>query len=119
LFQRLFTLFVALIAFSCFSSSKYQQELKISTISFAQLQLSDLNCVDMEAEAEVQFSECFKELNKLMKSMRGIKDYEMWVEVSHQIILINIVYNNKKTTIDKINDRIRSNGYTVVLEMKE
>ena len=116
LFHKLFTLFVTLIAISCFSSAS-QDKITVATIS-----LTNFNCVQInDVTGEAKFNHCYDELNTIMKSIKGIKEYEMFIDTSHnhQVILINIVYNNRKTTIDIINNEIRNNGYTVVLEMKE
>ena len=115
MFQKLFTLLIVLITFSCFSPIMKNQ------ITVATISLTGFDCVKTEIKNEPEFDDCYNELNKVMKSIKGIKEYEMFIDTSHnhKIILINIVYNNKITTIEIINDKIKSNGYTVTLEMNE
>ena len=115
LFHKLFTLFVVLTTISCFSSTNPDKK-AVATIS-----LTNFDCVDIGAVDETKFNVCYNELSKMMDSIKGIKKYEMFIDTSHnhKVILINIVYNNHKTTIDIINKKIRDNGYTVALEMKE
>ena len=90
-------------------------------MAVATISLTNFDCVDMNAQGETKFNVCYNELSKMMDSIKGIKKYDMFIDTSHnhKVILINIVYNNHKTTIEIINNKIRDNGYIVVLEMKE
>ena len=90
-------------------------------MAVATISLTNFDCVDINAQDETKFNACYNELSKMMDSIKGIKKYDMFIDTSHnhKVILINIIYNNHKTTIDIINNKIRDNGYAVALEMKE
>ena len=116
LFRKLFTLSVALMSLSCFS---FRGDLTtIATIS-----LTNFDCIDENKndDDKTKYLDCHNEIDNIMSSIRGIKEYDSWIDATHnhKIILINIVYNHKVTSIDIITKKIESHEYTVKLEMQE
>ena len=82
---------------SCFNIN--ENNYKTTTIL-----LTNLSCQD-----------CQSEINEIIQSMEDIEYYEIWVNNGKTMILINIKYNYKKITIDRINTIIASHGYGVEL----
>ena len=115
LFQKLFTLSVALISLSCFSS-------KGDLTTIATISLTNFDCIDenKKDDDKTKYLDCHNEIDSMMRSIKGIKEYDPWIDThNHKIILINIVYNHRVTSIDIINEKISLHGYTVKLEMQE
>ena len=114
--QKLFILSVALISLSCFSFKG--DSTTITTIS-----LTNFDCIDenKDDDDKTKYLDCHNEIDSIMSSIKGIKEYDPWIDATHnhKIILINIVYNHNVTSIDIINKKIESHGYTVKLEMRE
>ena len=84
------------VLFSCFNNQD-DTYISLATISF-----KNIDCV-----------ECYKELEVNIESIPGIYDTEIYLSDNKKIILLNVKYDNKKTNIDIINNKIKDSGFTL------
>ena len=99
----------------------YKQHILIGEKKLSQDDVDYIKSIKLsKRKNDIMHTNYFEDFND-EKTISIIKKYEMFIDTSHnhKVILINIVYNNHKTTIDIINNKIKDNGYTVALEMKE
>ena len=70
----------------------------------ATILLTNLTCTD-----------CDSEVNEIIQSIEEIEYYELWINNEKTVVLLNIEYDDKKTTIEQINIIITSHGYRAEL----
>jgi len=102
LFHKLLIFITVIASISCFSTNINSQEM--STIV-----ITNLSC-----------SDCNKEIDEMINNMHGIEYYEIWMSNDNTVVLLNFRYNSKKIDLQKISDKITSNGYSIeIINAKE
>ena len=83
------------IVLSCFNQND-------NSISLATITLKNIDC-----------DNCFQELENDIELLYGIHESEMYLSNNKKIILLNIKYDNQKTNIDIINNKIKEYGFNI------
>ena len=83
------------ILLSCFNQND-------DAVSLALITLENIDCND-----------CYQDLDNDIESLNGIYDCEIHRSIDKKVILINIKYDNQKTNLDIINNKINEYGFNI------
>ena len=97
LFHKLLIFIVVISSISCFVTNKDSQQMTTIVIT-------NLSC-----------SDCSNEIDGMINDIQGIEYYEIWMNNDNTVALLNFRYNSEKNNLNKINDKITSNGYSIEL----
>ena len=51
----------------------------------------------------------------MIENLDGIDYHEIWISNDENVLLLNIQFDNKKITLEKIKENLKSKGFTVDL----
>ena len=55
------------------------------------------------------------EVTEVIENINGIDYHEIWISNDESVLLLNIQFDNKKITLEKIKENLKSKGFTVDL----
>tara|TARA_S200000501_G_scaffold101423_2_gene94924 strand:+ start:22870 stop:23193 length:324 start_codon:yes stop_codon:yes gene_type:complete len=97
LFHKILIFSIIFASISCFNTNK-------NIPNASTIVITNLSCDD-----------CTMEINAIIKNLDGIDYHEIWISNDSSVLLLNIQFNDKKITLEKIKEDIKSEGFTVDL----
>ena len=97
LFHKILIFSIIIASISCFNGNK-------NTINASTIVITNLSCDD-----------CALEITELIENINGIDYHEIWISNDESVLLLNIQFDNKKITLEKIKENLKSKGFTVDL----
>ena len=96
LYRLIIIIICQFLIFSCFNENDDDY------ISLATITIQNIDC-----------DNCYQKLAADINSIHGIYNTEIYLSDNKKIILLNVKYDNKKTNIDIINNKIKEYGFNI------